>query len=120
MTDQAASVKSHQELLVRFFACALEVLEPEGEVLVTLKTGMPYELWKVCKLASVGSGNALQLRTAHAFSASAFPGYRHRRTRGDAASKPTEDELEGGARTYVWKRTREAAEAAKAALADAK
>jgi 25S rRNA (uracil2634-N3)-methyltransferase len=112
--DQDVNVRSNQELLLRFFPSALTALAPHGELLVTLKTGLPYDLWGVCRLASTASANALALRTAHVFSAATFPGYRHRRTLGDATSRPTEEELGGGARTYVWRRTAEAAAAAEA------
>jgi 25S rRNA (uracil2634-N3)-methyltransferase len=114
--DQAASVRSHQELLLRFFASALPCLAPGGEVLVTLKAGLPYTLWNVCKLASAGSGNALMLRTALPFEASAFPGYEHRRTSGDPRPKADWAAAEGGAeggaerpgaKTYVWRRSGE-------------
>jgi len=112
--DQDANVRSNQELVSRFFASALPLLAPRGELLLSLKSGLPYSLWGVCKLASAASANALQLRTAHVFESGSFPGYRHRHTLGDATSKPTEEELSGGARTYVWRRSEECARVAEA------
>ncbi len=103
--DQDANVRSNQELLLMFFRCALECLAPNGEVLVTLKAGLPYSLWNVAKLASIGTGNGLRLHTAVPFEAAAFPGYAHRRTHGDGVSRATEEELAGGCRTYIWRRT---------------
>ncbi len=102
--DQDANVRANQELLLGFFRSSLEVLAPGGEVRVTLKAGMPYSLWNPAKLAAGGTGNALALRTALPFDAAAFPGYAHRRTHGDGASRTTAEELAGGARTYVWRR----------------
>jgi hypothetical protein len=101
--DQAANVRSNQELLLMFFRGALACLAPQGEVLVTLKSGLPYSLWNVCKLASSATGNGLRLHTALSFDAALLPGYAHRRTHGDDASRPTGEELAGGARTYVWR-----------------
>lgn len=104
--DQAAGVLSNQELLVGFFRTALPLLSSdlEAELLVTLKAGMPYSLWNAPRLASQATGNVLALRTALAFDAAAFPEYEHRKTRGDAPSRPNAEELAGGARTYVWRR----------------
>lgn len=110
--DQDANVRANQELLLGFFRSALEVLAPGGEILVTLKSGMPYALWNAPKLASQGTGNVLALRTALPFDALAFPGYAHRRTHGDGVSRPNAEELAGGARTYVWRRSIEDAVAA--------
>jgi hypothetical protein len=101
--DQDANVRTNQELLLSFFSCATQLLAPGGEVLVTIKTGAPYTLWNVAKLASQGSGNGLRLHTAMPFEASAFPGYAHRHTHGDDVSRPTHEELAGGARTYIWR-----------------
>lgn len=116
LADQARAVAAHQELLALFFRSSVSVLAPRGRVVVALKTGLPYGLWNAPRCASSGTGGSLALRTSHAFDAAAFPGYRHRRTRGDAASEPTEAALAGGARAYVWQRTEEA-EAALAAAA---
>jgi 25S rRNA (uracil2634-N3)-methyltransferase len=101
--DQDVNVRTNQDLLVGFFGSATPLLAPGGEILVTLKTGPPYNLWNVAKCASAGSRNGLRLHTAMPFDASEFPGYAHRRTHGDGVSRPTSEELESGARTYIWR-----------------
>lgn len=101
--DQDANVQTNQELLVAFFAECPALLAPQGEILVTLKTGAPYHLWNVPRLASQGSRNALRLHTAIPFDAAQFPGYAHRHTHGDSVSRPNAEELAGGARTYIWR-----------------
>ena len=101
--DQDANVRTNQELLLAFFSNAAQLLAPGGEILVTIKTGAPYTLWNVPKLASQGSRNVLRLHTAMAFESAAFPGYAHRHTHGDDVSRPTDEELAGGARTYIWR-----------------
>ena len=103
--DQDHNVRANQELLAGFFRGALEVLAPEGEVRVTLKTGLPYSLWNAPKLASQATSKVLTLRTALPFDAAAFPGYAHRRTHGDGVSQTNALELAGGARTYCWRRS---------------
>lgn len=105
IADQERSVAAHQALLLGFFRSALPLLAPGGEVLLTLKLGLPYSLWQAPRLAHAAAGGALALRTAAVFDAQAFPGYAHRRTRGDEFSEPTEEALQAGARTYIWRAT---------------
>ncbi|KAG0232943.1 hypothetical protein BGW41_001690 [Actinomortierella wolfii] len=85
--DQDRNVLSNQKLLQAFFESATPFLtDPElgdkkpGEILVTIKTGNPYDLWNIKRLA-VGTG-LLGNKTSFPFHAELYPGYEHRRTIG--------------------------------------
>jgi len=66
-------------MLAGFFKAAKPILRPHGLVHVTLRRGMPYDLWKVPFLARACG---LELVNAVRFDPRAFPGYAHRRTIG--------------------------------------
>ena len=64
----------NQALLAAFFASAVPLLAPGGEVHVALKTGAPYDAWNPVGCAHHATGGSLQLKTSAAFDPDAFPG----------------------------------------------
>lgn len=75
-----------------FFQSAQSHLKETGQIHVTLKSGMPYELWNIRKLAK---GAGLVCERSSLFQPSLFPGYEHRRTIGweDGKSKGDNEEI---------------------------
>ncbi|SMQ55737.1 unnamed protein product [Zymoseptoria tritici ST99CH_1A5] len=99
--DVNRQVRFNQELLVKFFNTGMELLAPEGTIVVTLFEGEPYTLWNVRDL---GRHTGLEVRRSFKFMAEAYPGYSHARTLGN---------IEGGggwkgedreARSYVFQK----------------
>jgi len=118
--DQDRNVRTNQQLLVDFFkSAANHVVQPttdnltkdahndaipvvQGQIIVTLKQGKPYDLWEIRKLASASSLVCLR---SWIFSQEAFPGYEHRRTLGfePGISKAGNEELIGkSVRSYCF------------------
>ncbi|KAG0253539.1 hypothetical protein DFQ27_007350 [Actinomortierella ambigua] len=108
--DQDRNVLSNQKLLQAFFESAASFLtDPElgdkkpGEILVTIKTGNPYDLWNIKRLA-VGTG-LLGNKTSFPFHTELYPGYEHRRTIGfkDGVSQAGNAEIVSKKpKTYVF------------------
>ncbi|KAF9561548.1 hypothetical protein EC968_005690 [Mortierella alpina] len=85
--DQDRNVVSNQKLMRSFFEAATPFLtdtdlgdKKPGEIHVTVKTGMPYDLWNLKRLAT-GTG-LLGNKTSFPFKPEQYPGYEHRRTIG--------------------------------------
>lgn len=109
---ESESIKEHQQLLQEFFKSAAECLEPvpTSEVHVTMKAGQPYISWRIEQMAKL-SGKLRCDRVLN-FNAKLYPGYEHRRTRGDkyaAARGFNENNVLQGAKTYVFKLKKEGA-----------
>ncbi|KAJ2078245.1 hypothetical protein H4R24_004612 [Coemansia sp. RSA 988] len=71
-----------------------ETAAPEqvrGEIHVTLKSGKPYDMWRITKLARQCG---LATLSAYPFRLDAFPGYEHRRTLGFKEGLSTDDNQE--------------------------
>ena len=68
------------ELLVAFFKSALAILSPNGQIIMTVFEGDPYELWNVRDLVRHAG---LKVNRSFRFEASAYPGYKHARTLGN-------------------------------------
>jgi 25S rRNA (uracil2634-N3)-methyltransferase len=104
--DKDRNIVENQKLILGFFKCALSYLKPEtGEIHITLKGGMPYDMWQVKRLARLAG---LICQTSFAFDPKAYPGYAHRRTLGfqDALSKLENEELLGkDCRTFILTRS---------------
>mmetsp|Transcript_95589 Transcript_95589/g.309681 ORF Transcript_95589/g.309681 Transcript_95589/m.309681 type:complete len:303 (-) Transcript_95589:104-1012(-) len=116
---EEAGVEEHRALLGAFLASAGRCLEPlpAAEVHITLKSGEPYASWRVEQLAKQASGAEgdasplLRCDRQVPFEASKYRGYSHRRTRGDAYAQARglgEENVVSGARTYVFRPSREA------------
>ncbi|KAG0294734.1 hypothetical protein BGZ96_000570 [Linnemannia gamsii] len=85
--DQDRNVVSNQKLMRSFFESATPYLtdtdlgdKKPGEIHVTVKTGLPYDLWNIKRLAT-GTG-LLGNKTSFPFKPEQYPGYEHRRTIG--------------------------------------
>jgi 25S rRNA (uracil2634-N3)-methyltransferase len=103
-TDVNRQVRFNQELLVKFFAAAKNLLALDGTIVVTLFDGEPYTLWNIRDLAR---HSELEVQRSFKFQASAYPGYSHARTLGN---------IEGGggwkgedreSRSYVFEKQKE-------------
>ncbi|GFH11901.1 DUF2431 domain-containing protein [Haematococcus lacustris] len=114
--DQDHNILSNQRLLASFFAAARPLLTtpaagplftakgpitpPSGQVMVTLKSGLPYDEWKIVELAKAAGYFASGCLP---FNHTSYPGYEHRRTIGWDATKEKNAELEGKAcRTWIF------------------
>ncbi|KAJ3269384.1 hypothetical protein HDV01_001459 [Terramyces sp. JEL0728] len=90
--DQNRNVEANQELLLKFFQACKKALLAKGIVAVTIKNGLPYDLWDIKKLA-----RACGYKTERSmdFVADDYPGYFHRRTIGynESISKSDNSEI---------------------------
>jgi 25S rRNA (uracil2634-N3)-methyltransferase len=77
--DQDENIRANQHLLLEFFNESQMKLKDNGQVIVTIKTGLPYDKWNI-KLLAKSAG--LKLSRSFDFHPSDFPGYAHRRTIG--------------------------------------
>ncbi|KAG0208421.1 hypothetical protein BGX33_006249 [Mortierella sp. NVP41] len=120
--DQDRNVVSNQKLLRSFFESATPYLadtdlgdKKAGEIHVTMKTGLPYDLWNIKRLAA-GTG-LLGNKTSFPFKPEQYPGYEHRRTIGfkEGVSQGENVEiLNKSPKTFVFvKRTAKEADMAK-------
>ena len=73
------SIQSNQAMLSAFFAEALPLLRPKGQVHVTLKNCYPYSEWQLEALARQAG---LHLQAILPFEKADWPGYSHKRTAG--------------------------------------
>ncbi|KAF9954751.1 hypothetical protein BGZ70_010461 [Mortierella alpina] len=128
--DQDRNVVSNQKLMRSFFEAATPFLtdtdlgdKKPGEIHVTVKTGMPYDLWNLKRLAT-GTG-LLGNKTSFPFKPEQYPGYEHRRTIGfkEGVSQGENAEILGKSpKTFVFvkKTAKEAAMAKESETADIK
>ena len=77
--DQDRNILCNQELLLGFLSQAESYLAEFGRIYVTLKLGIPYDLWDLKKI-SVKCGYATL--KSFVFNPKDYPGYAHRRTIG--------------------------------------
>lgn len=109
--DQDRNIRSNQVMLKDFFYNAADLLSSrqvfndmnDGEIMVTLKSGNPYDLWDIKKLAK--QSGKLLTKTSFMFNPKLYPGYQHRRTIGfsEGLSKPENEEIiDKNCRTYVF------------------
>ena len=78
--DQNRNIAINQELLLKFFASAGRKLNKNGEIHVTLRTGLPYSKWNTLGLAE--RTGRLRLKKTIEFDPLLYPGYAHRNTLG--------------------------------------
>ncbi|KAI9225037.1 hypothetical protein BC828DRAFT_394862 [Blastocladiella britannica] len=116
--DQDRNVRANQQLLLGFFKSVMHVSTATTEIVVTVKTGTPYDLWNLKRLAkqsglvtktSFGTHsfvlpsdqNFNQVRIA--FNPAPYHGYEHRRTLGhdDSVSASANAEIKN-AKTFVF------------------
>ncbi|KAI9299155.1 hypothetical protein K502DRAFT_322398 [Neoconidiobolus thromboides FSU 785] len=92
--DQDRNILNNQKLLLGFFKSSKTLVHPyHGELHVTVKSGLPYDLWKVTSLAK--EGQIWKTKQCFPFNPLLYPGYEHRRTLGfkDGLSKGDNEEL---------------------------
>lgn len=77
--SQVHNIKSNQNLLLGFFRSVPQFLSKSGQVLITLKSGEPYDSWKISSLATQCG---FVLKECFPFNCKLYPGYEHRRTLG--------------------------------------
>ncbi|RKO93962.1 hypothetical protein BDK51DRAFT_19525, partial [Blyttiomyces helicus] len=108
--DQERNVIANQNLIRAFFVSAAAFLRPStsttqsGRILLTTKTGMPYDLWDVRAQAKLTG--ELELVESFLFESSLYEGYAHRRTIGfkEGVSSEENEEIRGGdgPRTFAF------------------
>lgn len=77
--DMNRNIQAHQQLLLHFLISASRIIKPEGQIHVTLKSGLPYDLWDIREIAKNAK---LFAKWTHPFIAAEYEGYEHRRTLG--------------------------------------
>ncbi|KAJ3020691.1 hypothetical protein HKX48_000355 [Thoreauomyces humboldtii] len=101
--DQDRNIFANQQLLAGFFQSALSKLAIGGEILVTLKTGEPYDSWDMKTQAK--STNQLTCTRSFEFVPALYPEYAHRRTIGfvEGLSREQNEEItKAPSRTIVF------------------
>jgi 25S rRNA (uracil2634-N3)-methyltransferase len=98
--DQNKNVQENQKLLKRFLVSAKEFLKPQGRVVITIKEGIPYDLWELKALAK---GEGFRCVLSLKFKPEEFPDYFHRRTIGfkEGVSKNSNQEIQNS-RMYFF------------------
>ncbi|KAF7066047.1 hypothetical protein CFC21_072095 [Triticum aestivum] len=76
-------VRLHRELVKGFFVNARELLQPDGEIHISHKTGYPYDGWSIVQLASESS---LAMIDIVSFQKQDYPGYSPKRGNGSKSN----------------------------------
>ena len=100
--DQDRNILVHQEMLIKFLARAGSALSSVGRIYITLKGGMPYDLWNLKGLAKKCGYATLK---SFKFEPKDYPGYAHRRTIGYKEGFSKDDSIEcKNCRTFVFRK----------------
>lgn len=99
--DVNRQVRFNQELLVKFFGAAVNLLASSGTIIVTLFEGEPYTLWNIRDLAR---HSGLEVQRSFKFMAQAYPGYSHARTLGNIEGGGGWKGEDRDARSYVFQK----------------
>ncbi|RIB04118.1 hypothetical protein C2G38_1988860 [Gigaspora rosea] len=108
--DQDRNILANQLLIHSFLKSSLNFLtsrkiysdNKDGEIHITMKTGLPYDHWNIRKL--IKSIENLGIKETFDFNPNLYPGYEHRRTLGfkeGVSKKGNEEILEKNPRTFV-------------------
>ncbi|CAG8684374.1 16682_t:CDS:2, partial [Acaulospora colombiana] len=99
--DQDRNILANQKLIKSFLSSATPLLASQtlyselndGEIHITIKTGLPYDNWNIKKV--IKSTGVLAVKETLPFNPSQYPGYEHRRTLGfkDGVSKNGNEEI---------------------------
>ena len=82
-----------------FFQSSIPLLSPNGQIIVTIFEGEPYDLWNIRDLARhVG----LKVARSFRFQACAYSGYKHMRTLGNIDGGGGWKGEDRAARTYIF------------------
>jgi len=101
-SDKSLNIAQHRDFLTRFLVSAHPVLADSGQVWITLKSGEPYDSWRISQLA-VQTG-LFKVHSQIPFDPSIFEGYEHRRTVGAPAQKldANADIIKDSASTFIF------------------
>ena len=91
-----ASIESNKTLIREFLKSAQHILAQDGEIHITLKTSVPYNLWTFPDFAEY----EIEPKSKHSFNAQLFPDYVHQSTKGHMKVK------NGMAKTFVFSKKR--------------
>ncbi|KAL3900204.1 MAG: hypothetical protein SGCHY_001507 [Lobulomycetales sp.] len=102
--DKRLNILKQQALIQAFLESASSLLDPShGEIHITTKTGDPYDLWDIKKIAKK---LGLECKTSFKFFPELYPGYKHRRTLGWKEGVSADDNSEilkgGPPRTFCF------------------
>eukprot|EP00128_Syssomonas_multiformis_P017603 Colp12_sorted_trinity150504_noHs@32501 len=110
--DQLRNIHQNQEMIVKFLTNAAAILNPGGEIHLTVKRGEPYDSWQVVRLGTKTAN--LKLKNSFNFDPSVYPHYVHRRTLGfktGVSAENNEEIVKNGAKTYIFALRPEAVQA---------
>ncbi|KAK9456569.1 hypothetical protein V1511DRAFT_494696 [Dipodascopsis uninucleata] len=99
ITDQDRNILKNQELLLAFLKSALNVLDANGVIVISLFEGLPYSLWNLKELALSCGLNTIR---SGKFVWDHYLGYKHRRTSG--VGDTTKKANERAARMFIFQR----------------
>jgi 25S rRNA (uracil2634-N3)-methyltransferase len=98
--DQDRNILLNQKMLIKFLINAPKALSGTGRIYITMKGGMPYDLWNIKSLAKECGYATLK---SFKFEPKDYPGYAHRRTIGYKEGVSKDDSIEcKNCRTYVF------------------
>ncbi|KAL6073698.1 Ferredoxin-fold anticodon-binding domain-containing protein 1 [Balamuthia mandrillaris] len=117
--NQDLNIEKNRNVIKAFLLQALHLLEPNGQIHITLRTGMPYIKWNITNLAAFCTAEVreegqkrvktrqLKYLRSFDFDPEMYEGYAHRRTIGfvEGISKANNEEIVGEGRrskTYVF------------------
>ncbi|KAJ3360384.1 hypothetical protein GGF32_008444 [Allomyces javanicus] len=97
--DQDRNIRANQALILKFLQSSMALSTLKTEIVLTTKTGGPYDLWDVKRLAKSAG---LVSKMSFPFHPDPYPGYEHRRTLGheDGVSADANAEIKN-AKTFV-------------------
>lgn len=106
--DQLENIIENQKLILAFFESSKKKLQQsekdgkDGEIIISLKCGIPYDLWNV---KGLGRQSGLRLIRSFEFVPEDYEGYTHRRTIGydEKISNPDNQEIKKNkSKTFVF------------------
>ncbi|KNE54938.1 hypothetical protein AMAG_00881 [Allomyces macrogynus ATCC 38327] len=97
--DQDRNIRANQALILKFLQSSMALSTLKTEIVLTTKTGGPYDLWDVKRLAKSAG---LVSKMSFPFHPDPYPGYEHRRTLGheEGVSADANAEIKN-AKTFV-------------------
>ncbi|KAJ3375024.1 hypothetical protein GGF31_005746 [Allomyces arbusculus] len=97
--DQDRNIRANQALILKFLQSSMALSTLKTEIVLTTKTGGPYDLWDVKRLAKSAG---LVSKMSFPFHPDPYPGYEHRRTLGHEEGVSADANVEiKNAKTFV-------------------
>ncbi|TPX59881.1 hypothetical protein PhCBS80983_g02142 [Powellomyces hirtus] len=103
LKDQDRNIRANQALVFNFLSSACTKMAADGQIHVTLKNGIPYDLWDIKEQAK--RTQLLKCIRSFEFDPALYPEYSHRRTIGflEGLSTNANEEISRlGSRTYAF------------------